>query len=456
MLKDLFYDNDGKLKSVGPDYESEEARWKQIVECFRCMDGRPAKRDDEEKDEGDNACIAEHCLECPYGDEIGDAFITRLNRWINFSVAARDEVKKVFQGKTDKELGEYLKKRNNTLPPCEGIARPTISAWIDKGQDPSKRANDKASRDNIYKLSSLLGLFGRNTIKEFFTSVFNADAFTRLTVLECCIEHFAGIEGWLDRSLAAAEFVTDPNAYAANKNADEEEDVLSAASVIRNRKLKESEFKKALASTNHMKVDVEKTRGRILKLSWIVWLILNTKEDSEIPENWTVKKKKIITPVFCGGARNDYIEDKAAHDAAMEELRSFGAGRNFPTAKILNTICDFDNADESDEASAPNEETIRRMLIFLTFASTFLKPSKYLDRDFREVYQDPIALASAIRDRTPELIADFLDDCDCLLERSRLRRLDVNDGFDALILYCCLTKDPMASLRRRLGYVKKD
>ena len=448
MLKDLFYDNDGKLKSVGPDYESEEALWHLIVECFCCMDGRPAKQDDEEKkgkNDGNNACLDEHCSDCPYGDETGDAFITRLNRWINFSVAARDEVKKVFQGKTDKELGEYLKKRNNTLPPREGIARPTISAWIDKGQDPSKRANDKASRDNIYKLSSLLGLFSRNTIKEFFTSVFNADAFTRFTVLECCIEHFAGIEGWLERSLEAAEFVTDPNAYAANKNADEEEDVLSAASVIRNRKLKESEFKKALASTNHMKVDVEKTRGRIVKLSWLVWLMLNAEEECELPEGWSPKNKKLITPIFCGGARDNYALDKKAHEAAMKELRSFGAGRNFPTPKILNAICDGE----------ANEEKIRRMFILLIFAATFLKPSKYLDRDFLEVYQDPIALSSAVRDRTPELIADFLDDCDCLLERSRLRRLDVNDGFDALIIYCCLTKDPMGSLRRRLGYFKK-
>lgn len=448
MLEELFYNTNGSLKSVSSDYKAEEALWGSIVGCFRCMDGRPAKQDDEEKEEKDNrnnAFIGEHCSDCPYGDETGDAFITRLNRWINISTAARDEVKKVFQGKTDKELGEYLKKRNNTLPPREGIARTTVIAWIDKGQDPSKRANDKASRDNIYKLSSLLGLFGKNTIKEFFTSVFNADAFTRLTVLECCIEHFAGIEGWLDRSLVAAEFVSNPNAYEYNKTADEEEDTLSATSVIGNRKLKENEFKKALASTNRMKVDVEKTRGRIVKLSWLVWLMLNAVEEHELPKGWSPRNMRIITPMFCGGARDDYALDKKAHEAAMKELRSFGAGRNFPTPKILNAICDGE----------ANEEKIRRMLVFLTFAATFLKPSKYLDRDFLEVYQDPIALSSAIRDRTPELIADFLDDCDCLLERSRLRKLDVNDGFDALILYCCLTKDPMASLRRRLGYIKK-
>lgn len=447
MLENLFYRNDGSLKSVSPNYDSEEALWKDIVECFRCMDGHPERQtginEEFAEAEHDNAHVAEHCFECPYGDDAGDAFITRLNRWINLSAVARAEVKSVFFDKSDYELGSSLHNRNNTLASNLKIARTTLSGWRDGTRDPAKRANDNTSRENIYKLCFLLGLRSKNTIREFFTSVINAEAFTRLTELECCIEHFTaiGTEGWLECSFEVVE-----NKYNTEcpDGFNDEEDTLSSSSIIRNKKLTYSEFSRAINSTNHMKADVEKTRSRIARLGRIVYLMLNTKEDKELPADWTIKNKKIITPIFCGRFRYSFVLDKNLRNSAMNDLKTIGAARNFPTSKILNDICDGE----------ANEEKIRRMFIFLIFAATFLQPSKVLDKSFSLTETNPEAFLRAIQDRTGELIWEFLDDCECLLERSRLRKLDVSDGFDALLLYCCCTSAPLDTLRRRLGYVR--
>ena len=404
MLRDLFYNRNGRLMPIGPDTAAEEARWDAIVACFLCRGGIG---------QSDGPAVpkrrGEHCRGCPCASKTAGGLLSRLNGWIGSSHLAAEETDAVFKKKSDADLGAALHRRNNTLPPECRIDRITLISWRNASRDPARRPNDQRSRENLYKLCYLIGLKSKRAIREFFTVVAGAEAFTRVNEFECCIEHFVEAQApeWLRSAAEAAALVLQTSCA---EPPDHDEDEISIASAIGNSELTADEFASVLASCARMKADVHEACAAVEGLSRSVWLRINSKKPYELPEGWTVKNKKIIAPLLTQqiGAEPAVRDLKSG---MPRDLAAIGASRNFPNARILNLIL----------SGKANEEMIRRSLILLLFADVFMDPS---------------------RNAPGDIANGFAAQCSA--------GLDVNDGYDALILFCCCTADPMAALRRRL------
>lgn len=433
MLKDLFYNRYGQLVSIRAGTAEEDARWEAIVDCFLCRSGSPSPAESEASPRRSG-----FCANCPYYSAAGSDIISRLNSWIASSRLAEKEVDKVFWGKTDVELGAVLHRRNNTLPPECRIDRITLTSWRNASRDPSRRPNDKRSRGNVYRLCYLLGLRSVESVTEFFLRVIHAEAFTRLTELECCIEHFLlkHEREWLLHAVKAEALMPElSEAFETDENDDE----IGVFSAIENSELTEDEFTCALASYFAMKAGFIEARRTAEELGRSVWLKINNKTAEELPADWTIRNKKIIAPILKGtGSENADGNVKASE---VWDLAAIGAARNFPSAKILNRIA----------SGSANEEMIRRTIVLLIFAEMFFDPLTSLAGSLVGSTDLPFVLSGSYRRTKEKLVNDFIFECNACLGRCALRALDINDGFDALMLFCLSTSNPIASLRRRLG-----
>ena len=428
MLKDLFYNRYGQLILTRAGTAAEEARWEAIVGCFLCRCGSPDESEAVPRRSGP-------CKNCPYRSGPAGDLISRVNAWIGSSRFAEEEVDRVFKGKTGVELGAVLHRRNNTLPTECRIDRITLISWRNASRDPSRRPNDKRSRSNVYKLCSLLGLRSKASVTEFFVSVVHAEAFTRLNELECCIEHFLNKH---DRDWLLHAVKTEALMLGLSEAIEADDDEISIVSAIENSDLTEDEFAGALASYSAMKAKMHEARQAAEKLGRSVWLRINNKTADELPADWTIKNKKIISPILRGNGSED--AEGSIKASEVWDLAAIGAARNFPSARILNRIA----------SGSANEEMIRRAIVLLSFAEAFFDPLTSLADSFVGSTDLPFVLSGSYSRSKEKLVNDFISECNNCLERCALRALDVSDGFDALILFCLSTSNPIASLRRRL------
>lgn len=395
----LMFNENGSIKLVGTglDYESANGLWERVVACLKCSKG------------GESISEA-ICNGCSYCDGSNALFIPCANKWLNAHPELRGEIaphlSKALFGKTDKVLWQRIKNLSQGLDSFHSIDHSTMDKWKIDGKrtaDPRKNLNDPKPRLNMYRLCAIMGLKSKESISSFFAEVCGVKAFSqsgKLSRFEFCAEHFCeqAADDWFGLAITMDQKIE----KKLRENGMEEvsaaytDDVVSTTSFTENQYLTDDDFINGYISSQQNKALT--AREKVLELrSYYAGM-------EEISENQVV---------------SHILGSDKMRANTVPELKEIGASRNFPTTKILRAIIN----------GKANEDQIRRMIVFLSFARV------------ETAYKGETASA---RRNTYSM---FKTECNKMLEEIGYHILTVTDGFDAFIVFCWSTVRPRSSLR---------
>ncbi len=402
MIESYFYNSGGFIIPVLDN--SFVKRWDAIEYCLLCQSGDRPKH-------GPPVCdIPNNCAGCTFTSLSEQGLFDRLNHWI-LRCGPFCEVNEQYRNKSTPALGRILFCNNQYVQDASlQIDRLTIRGWCKNTRDPLNRRNDESSRENIYRLSFLLGLYSNNSINDLFVWVLHGLAFTKANSFECCVEHYAVRKdrSWLPHAIEINDMILAGNCADNEAEDDDDEEFIQIVSAIGNTCINDAEFVSIMKKANgeyHAEA-----RSIIENLGRKAWLYINNCKKDQLPAEWTLKNKKIIGQIIGRAAKWKNDSKKMLSAERRKEIKIMGVVRNFPSAGILNSIC-------SGEA---NGEETRRMLIFLALY--------VFDCETRT--------------------KSFPDYCNEFLDRAGFSHLDVNDGYDAMMVFCGSTLMPAESLRR--------
>lgn len=383
MQMDRFMDYKGRIKRLRPGEVYEE--WRKNVDC---MDSEPP---------------------------MGLSFIKAVKKCLSGMAKEGKSIPEELIGSINSLTGSLIE-RGKRYGEDPLINENTANSWYDTARDPRRKANDPNPRENLYKICFLANLNTREDIGRFFGETSGIDAFARLTTLERCIERRvrqteegAIPEGkWFTLAAEDAKKVKEKleqiDSAVSNGKL-----VLNRSSLIENALLKDEEFANAYALYEEADSCFETACARVEALANVLW----KKYDDR---GRKLKNSELIDRIFNENVSRGQ-ELLRPELGKVEEFRKVGAGRNFPTGKLLG-FCRNRTA---------NPEQIRRMLILLVFALNF---GPDYDR-----YDSEGAADAFCREANGELAA------------VGLRKLNTFDGYDVLILTSCMSPEPLTALR---------
>lgn len=350
-------------------------------------------------------------------DEFSDVqdivdYINKPDKFVSFAEGLAEFMAKCgYDGSSDStERYKYIlksaKERNVIL---SDSARRTFSNWV-KGDDEYMAQCNAASRENVYLLCFALG-FDYETTKLFFEKVYFDRAFN-CRCIEEAVYKFAMKNGIGYAEMQ--EIIDECRTIVGDTNVDAEATVKTSVLTEKIDSFKDKE--ELLAFVKHNKsefgVNTKTARNTAIELVDAV----KKKMVKYNSENEKLSRTQLIEKLIVSDAEAIPIEQRKEQRKKIREDKRYlkALYQNFPNKEIFSQVL--------DENKEPSNDTLRKMLILMSFCDRYIDYHLKADDEIPFEYYDELD--------------DFEQETNDLLERCGFGPLYPRNPYDFLFYNC--------------------